>query len=64
MYNAGRELDASHLWMVGFFPHGNAVRKLNRTYRRPIVFTLHFEGSAEKFDSPPPGYVTWPEKVW
>lgn len=60
--SAGKELDQSQLWISGHCPHGNIVRKLNQTYKRPIIFTLHFAGSAYMFNVPFP--VTWPEMIW
>ncbi len=38
------------------------MRKLNSSYRRHIIFTLHFAGSAEMFNSPVP--ITWSETFW
>jgi hypothetical protein len=60
--SAGRELDQSHLWISPHYPHGNTVRKLNRTYNRPVIFTLHFAGAADMFKVPFPG--TWSETIW
>lgn len=60
--SAGKELDQSHVWLSPHYPHGNVVRKLNQSYRRPIIFTLHFAGAAGLFKVP--FQVTWPETIW
>lgn len=60
--SSGKELDQTHLWVSPHYPHGNTVRRLNQTYRRPILFTLHFAGAANMFNVPFP--VTWPEMFW
>jgi hypothetical protein len=60
--SAGKELDQSNLWISPHYPHGNIVRRLNRTYRRPIIFTLHFAGATSMFNVPFP--VNWTETIW
>ena len=60
--SAGKELDQTNLWISPHYPHGNIVRKINQTYRRPIIFTLHFAGAAGMFNVTFP--VTWPETIW
>jgi hypothetical protein len=59
---AGKELDQSQLWISPHYPHANVVRKLNQTYKRPIIFTLHFAGATNLFNVPFP--VTWHETIW
>lgn len=59
---AGKELDQSQVWVSPHYPHANIVRKLNQTYKRPIIFTMHFAGAEGLFKVPFP--VTWPETIW
>lgn len=60
--SAGSELDKSNIWISPHYPHGNTVRRLNRDFRRPIIFTLHFAGAQSLFNVPFP--VTWSETIW
>jgi len=59
---AGKELDKTSVWISPHFPHGNIVRRLNREFQRPIIFTLHFAGALSMFNVP--FKVTWPEMFW
>lgn len=59
---AGTELDHSHIWMSAHYPQGNIVRKLNTSYNRHIIFTLHFAGAREMFNFDRP--ITWSETFW
>lgn len=59
---AGKELDQTHVWISPHSPHGPTVRRLNASYRRPIIFTLHFGAAKNMFYSPVP--ISWPEYFW
>lgn len=60
--SAGRELDQTHLWIAPHYPYGTLIRRLNQTYKRPIIFTLHFAGARNLFDEA--RNVQWPETFW
>lgn len=59
---AGKELDQSQVWMVPHYPIAPTVRGLNRTYKRPIIFTLHFPGAPAMFRFVGP--IEWSETFW
>lgn len=59
---AGKELDKTNIWISPHYPHGNIVRRLNRDYNRPVIFTLHFAGAQAMFKVPLK--VTWNETIW
>jgi len=58
----GKELDQSNIWICPAYPVLPRVRKLNVTYRRPLIVLLHFAGPRSLLDSIVP--VNWPEIVW
>jgi hypothetical protein len=48
--------------MAPHYPGAQVIRRLNHDFRRPIVFTLHFAGAPEMFQTAAP--ITWKEAFW
>lgn len=45
--NAENELRAAHVWSSPHFPFLNTVRRLNRSFQKPLVITMHFGENLE-----------------
>lgn len=58
--NAEHEMAGAHIWSTAHFPTLKIVRRLNGTFHKPIVVTMHFGENVEELPYKP----DWAEFLW